>query len=564
MESSGSLPHENPGPGSRVDGGAAGYGLGDYRGRESRFAGLPISDGIAVGEVCLFNERRHEDLPVYGVAQEAKERERQRLIDAVAVVVERIDVLTDEVAERVGPVEAEIFQAQKAILGDPGLKEQMLKVLDTTGANAEFAVSRTLDDYENRIQAVDNEYIKERATDIGEIRRRILDVLRNMSPALQCTGQKHCRRGRDRIIVAEELTPSLTVEMDVRHTIGFVTERGGSTSHAAILARALGVPAISGIEGIRSRVACGTELLLNGTTGEVVMWPGAQTLAQYPALGRGIATVPNAVAPVADLKVMANISLAAEVAEAAAMQAEGIGLYRTEFEFIAAGRMLDEDEQFERYHSVVTAMAGRPVTFRLLDIGGDKAAPFFGLPVEPNPYLGLRGSRLLLARPELFRAQVRALARVSAEGPVSVMYPMVVDRDQFLALKAVFLEATADLDAERILHGVMFEVPSACLRASEILEVADFGSVGTNDLVQYLFAADRNNELVAHDCDPDRPVFWSLISDIVRAAKKTGRPLSVCGEAAGDLALLAKFVDAGVQTVSVSARRVPDVRLAVG
>jgi phosphotransferase system enzyme I (PtsI) len=268
------------------------------------------------------------------------------------------------------------------------------------------------------------------------------------------------------------------------------------------------------------------------------------------------------VEPVEGLTVMANINQAADVTEAVEHQAEGVGLYRTEFEFFVAGRTLNEEEQFERYAAVVKAMAGRPVCFRLLDVGGDKEAPFFDLPEEDNPYLGFRGSRLLLDRLDLLRAQARALARASVLGPVDVLYPMIVDRKQFVKLKEHFLEAIADLPVGQLRHGVMFEVPSACLEARELMEVADFGSIGTNDLIQYLFAVDRNNERVAYDYTPDRPVFWSILGRIVEAAAETGRTVSVCGEVASNPHYLSKLLELGLTTLSVSPRFIPELRLA--
>lgn len=531
------------------------------RGTEKRFSGLPICSGVAVGRVCLFNERRHSNLPIYKTTGDGKDRECKRFDKAVAAVGAQLDTLIQDIARRVGPAEAEIFKVQKMLLGDASIQKEVRNAIEANAINAEAAIARTLDLYETRIGEVDNEYIKERATDIGEVRRRLLDVLGKMNPSLQCAGEEHCQRGRDRIVIAEELTPSLTVELDAEHTIGFITERGGPTSHAAILARALGIPAVSGIEGIHGIMSCGTEVLVDGDAGEVVAWPSKKTLARYGTLGHEIAQ-PVAVEPVPGFQVMANISLASEVSEAVAMKADGIGLYRTEFEFIAAGRTLDENEQLERYVSVIKAMGGRPVTFRLLDIGGDKAAPFLDLPAEANPYLGLRGSRLLLARPELLRPQARALARAATHGPVGVLYPMIVDREQFLALRGAFLQSVGDLPRTNLQHGVMFEVPSACLEARAILEVADFGSVGTNDLVQYLFAVDRNNELVASDYDPGKPVFWFLIQGLVRAANDAGRPLSVCGEAVANLEMLDKFMEAGIRTVSISARLIPELRQA--
>ncbi|MHC4442418.1 MAG: phosphoenolpyruvate--protein phosphotransferase [Planctomycetota bacterium] len=529
---------------------------------ETIFSGLAVSEGVALGRVCLFNEKRHSNLPIYLVSSQGKDREFNRLENAIKSASAQLDTMIRDIAEKVGPAEAEIFKAQKTILQDTNIKKDMMEIIENN-VNAEAAVSRILDFYETRILELDNEYIKERATDIGEIRRRLLDALQDMNPSLQCAGNEHCQRGRDRIIVAVELTPSLTMELDAEHTIGFVTERGGINSHAAILARALGIPAVSGIDKIHSLISCGTEILIDGNTGTLIVWPDDKTLARCPALTSAVKPTVTAVEPVAGLEVMANISLSSQVSEALDTKAEGIGLYRTEFEFIAVNRLLDEDEQFECYASVVKAMNGRPVTFRLLDIGGDKNLPLLNIPKEPNPYLGFRGSRFLLARPDLLRTQARALARVSAYGPVNAMYPMIVDLQQFLALKEMFLAGISDLPAPNLKHGIMFEVPSACLEAPQILEVADFASIGTNDLIQYMFAVDRDNELVAYDYDPEKPIFWSLIGNMVRAADQAGRPLSVCGEAVGNPKLLKKFMDTGIRTISVSPRLIPELRLSV-
>ena len=527
---------------------------------EIRLSGLPISGGIVVGKVCRFNENRHSNLAVYKVSGEGIVREKNRVRRAIDLATGQLATVIENVTERIGSAEALIFEAQKAILGDSVLIEQILDDIGAAGHNAESAVARIFDGYESRLLELDNEYIKERATDIGELRRRLLDALGNMNPALQCGD--NCQRGQDRVVATTELTASLTVDLDTEQTVGFITERGGPASHAAILARALGIPAVSGIKDTGSLLSCGTEVLVNGDTGKVVVWPVAETIAQAQSdQGRAAADV-EVIEPVPGLTVLANINHASEVDDAVARKAEGIGLYRTEFEFLAAGRMLSEDEQYERYVSVVRAMAGRRVGFRLLDIGGDKQSPLFNLPREDNPYLGLRGSRLLLERTDLLRPQARALARASAHGPVDVLYPMIVDLEQFVRLKRLFCEATDDLAAGELHHGVMFEVPSACLEARRLLEVADFGSIGTNDLIQYLFAVDRNNELVAYDYTPDRSVFWSVLELIVAAAAETGRPISVCGEVASNVQFLPELLKLGISKLSVSPRFISELRLA--
>ena len=528
---------------------------------ETRFTGLAVSEGVAVAPVCLFCDERHNALPIYKVEAAYVDEEIARLNWAIETAGKKLETVREDVAERIGPEEAEIFVAQGMILEDRTVREKMTDRISKDRSNAEAAVAYVLDAYEARLRSLDDEYMRERGSDIGEVKWRLLDILRDTSPGLQCADSENCQKGRRRIIIAEELTPGLTLELDSEQTIGFVTERGGTTSHAAILARALGIPAVSGIKGIHGLVSCGTELLVDGNNGEVIVRPSEQTRSEIQSSGKTAIRTPEVVPPCPDLKTLANINLSSDVEEALAVEAEGIGLYRTEFEFMAAGRVLEEEEQFERYADVVRAMQGRPVCFRLLDMGGDKPLPSHSTE-EDNPAMGLRGGRLLLSRPDLLNAQARALARASVYGPINVLYPMIVERDQFLELKERFTQATAGIEAGSISHGVMFEVPSACLQAVEIFEVADFGSVGTNDLIQYLFAVDRDNDLVAYDFDPDRPVFWSLLRTLAKAAAEAGRPLSLCGELAGDPKHTGKVIETGIQSVSVSPRLIPDIRRA--
>jgi phosphotransferase system enzyme I (PtsI) len=541
---------------------------------ETRFTGLPISGGLVVARVCLFRQSHHNDLPPGEVSDKSPDQERERLQRATDVVVERLESLREKVAQRIGPAEAEIFVAQTMILRDPVLGREMDQALGA-GYNAESAVLHTFDNYEAQLRQIDDEYLKERASDITELKRRLLDVLRDTRSAFLCSARAHCRRGRDRIVLTRELTPTATLEMETDRLLGFVTARGGATSHAAILARALGIPAVSGIAGIHEAVPCGTEVLLDGNTGEVVVRPSPQTKAGALArIEAAAVSAPSALAePVGSLRVMANISVAADVAAAGEAKAEGVGLYRTEFEFFAANRLLNEDEQYALYSHVVTAMGAQPVYFRMLDIGADKTSPVFGLPEELNPSLGLRGARLLLARPELLREQARALARVSAIGLVHVMYPMIADVEQFRRLRELFDESTADLPDRNIRHGLMFEVPSACLAADELLEIADFASIGSNDLIQYLFAVDRNNESVAHDFRTDGSALWRLLGELAAAADRAGKPLSlcgelaadtttVCGELAADTTCTGRLLSVGIQSVSVSSRHIASVRRA--
>jgi len=527
---------------------------------ETHFQGLAVSPGTAVGRVCLFRQTVHEQVPEYTVSGEALDQERERLRKAVAAVAERLDALKEAVRERVGPAEAEIFSVQRLILMDPVLEAQFMAAIDE-GRNAEVAVQQTLETYERRLLELERTYQSERASDIGELKRRLLGELCETTSAFVCASESYCQRGRHRIVVTAELAPALALELDADDILALVTDRGGVTSHAAILARALGVPAVSGIPHIHDLVGCGTEMVVNGDTGEVIVWPNPATVERARAQVRAVPRTP--VPPVEGLEVMANISLAEEAEVARRHRAEGIGLYRTEMEFFAAGRVLDEDEQTERYRRVVRAMAGWPVTFRLLDLGGDKPSPLFDFPPEENPSLGLRGLRYLLAHPHLLQAQARALARASRDGPVRVMYPMVTALEQFRRARRLFEEATAGMTTGRIEHGPMFEVPSAVLEAPALLAEADFASIGSNDLLQYLFVVDRNNEHVAADYRPDQPVFWQVLRDLVRAADEAGRPLAICGEMAADPQYLDRLIAIGIRTVSVSVRLIPGVRRAI-
>ncbi len=531
--------------------------------KETRFKGVPLSPGAAMARVCLFNEKRHMSLPVADITDKEVRSEGDRFRQALTTVREKLSLLAKEVEERVGRAEAEIFTAQKMILEDPAVISRVTEHIRSKNFNAEKAVISTLDYFEEQLVKMDNAYIRERASDIGEVKRRLLDALANLSPSFQCQNDFFCQRGKNRIVIAEELTPSLTMELNTDFIKGFVTDKGGVASHAAILARSLRIPAVSGIPGIHDRIFCGTEVLVDGNSGEVIIWPTAKTLAQYPDLARPKAEAVKAVFPIKGLRVYANLSVAKRVQEAVDQHAEGIGLYRTEFEFFAAKKLLTEDEQVELYVQVLKAMKGKPVYFRMLDLGGDKGADFLHFPKEQNPALGFRGSRLLLGRPELFRTQARALARVSQHGRINVMYPMVIDLAQFRKLREKFTEETADLPQGEIRHGLMFEVPAACLDAEEILKEADFGSLGTNDLIQYLCAVDRDNELVSSDHHPDRKAFWTLVRHVAQAAHRHRKPLSVCGELASDPAYARKLMAAGFRTLSVTPRAITGLRIAI-
>lgn len=525
---------------------------------EKILKGVALSPGIAVARVCLLNDDRHSDVPDYTIASKDVAKEIERFYKARAAAKEHVVEIAARVKLKIGEAEGGIFDAHVMILDDPQLQQDVEELIEQKRINAESAIAETLDNYEVRLLEIDDEYIRERATDFGEIKRRLLDELGEKMVA-NC-GDGQCQRGHNRIVVAEELTPQLTVDLDTDNVMGFITERGGANAHGAILARALGIPAVSGLSAIRDMVSCGMEVLVNGTSGEVVLWPRERTIVKIRETEPEQIRMPAAVDPVDGLRVMSNISMPSEVKCAVQMKSEGIGLYRTEIELITSSDAYSEDGFYESYYKVFCENQGEPIAYRMFDLGSDKQLPGLDIPDERNPALGLRGARLLLKNKELLEMQARALARVSVHGKISVTYPMIIDKDQFVEIKRMFNDAIAGMEYGQIKHGIMFEVPSACMQAEEIMEVADFGSVGTNDLAQYLFAVDRDNEMLADEFVPDHPVLWKMLEIVALAGKKRGKIITVCGELAGDPKYIGKLIDVGVSAVSVSVRMIPAVR----
>lgn len=525
--------------------------------------GVPMSEGTALARAFVLDAQAAAAIPYYKIDPAKIAQEQERLANAMHAASEALEGIKAMATEKVGAAQANIFLAQQLMVQDPELQRQMMESISGELMNAEAALDRTLDKYEALLSEVDNEYISERASDLGEVRRRVLSALGESTATVREARLRELfTLDEPRIIIAKELTPGETVGLDTEKVLGFVTEHGGSASHAAILARSLGIPAVSGLSGICQQVNPGQEILVNGDAGEVVLWPSAATISMCPASRRSRGGAVEVVEPVEGFSVFGNISHPPEVAEVLRQQAEGIGLYRTEIEFLLHDRLLSEEEQYERYASVVKSMQGRPVYIRLLDFGADKHPRFLNLPHEENPCLGYRGARLLQNEPDLFRPQARALARASQHGPVWIMYPMIVDMAQFIILREMFRQHVEDLAHGEIKHGVMFEVPSACLEAEMLLALADFGSIGSNDLFQYLFAVDRNNERVSYDYNPDRPVFWSLLESLAAAAEKAGKPLSLCGEMGSRPEYIPRLMQMGIRTVSVSPRLIGLARVA--
>jgi phosphotransferase system enzyme I (PtsI) len=528
-----------------------------------QFNGLAINSGKIYARVCLYSAARQVPVTDRMLTDDAEvEADLRRFHDALSGCSAELDKIAASVTTTVGKVEAEIFTTQKHIMTDVAIVKAIERGVGIDRVNLEKTIVTVYGGYEEKFAGLDNEYLRERSTDIGEIRRRLLDFLFNTRPGFLCRGQTHCSRGKNRIIVARELTADMMAAMNLEHVLGIITEHGGVTSHAAIIARSVGVPAVSGIKGIFETVECGSLVLLDGDTGTVILEPSAETVRQR---------IPAEVVPGDDICLLetppgmlalANASRLEDVKLAASVKADGIGLFRTEILFMREGRLLSVDEQYDYYAKAIEIMNGRPVTFRLLDIGGDKDLPFLRLQKEANPYLGWRGSRFLLGSSEIFTAQLRALARLGKRYTLNVLFPMVIDSRQLDQLvgaagAAIAAEGTPP---ENIKIGAMLEVPSACLQAEEIFQRVDYASIGSNDLIQYLFAVDRNNEQVSDEYNPEHPVLWRLLRDLSITARKVNKPLSICGEMAGRSGMPTRLLDVGITALSVSPRLIPGVR----
>lgn len=453
------------------------------------------------------------------------------------------------------------------MLVDASFQSQLMGTIEDNDYSAEQAIIAALNLYKEQFAASESAYFQQRAADIVEIQEALLGYLsrviicRRCRDAVSCSARK-CKLGNDHILVGEEIPASLPIETD-QHTTGFIVEKGGPNSHAVILARALRCPVIGDIQNLSASIPMDAQILIDGDRGEVILNPSKDTLTHYRITSTGRRHAPEASLPVPGLKVMANIGQSGDTGDALAAGAEGVGLYRTEMEMLVAGRLLGEAEQTARYSEVIRAMAGKPVCIRLLDLGNDKTAKWLDATPHGGDLAGQRGARLLLARPELLREQARALARASVHGPIHVLYPMITNLEQFLDLRALFDQAVADLQPTGLQHGVLFEVPAACLAAPQLMRVADFGCIGTNDLIQYLFAADRNDgDTADHSCFESGGVLWELIQNLSRTARQAGKPMAICGELAGNPELTVRIMQCGVTAISTSPSCIAGVRRA--
>ncbi len=533
--------------------------------------GLAASRGVVAGPAFLFRTSGTEQIPEYRLEPEQVPQEVKRLSDAFALTRVQLLSLATELGKRLSGDEAMIFEGHLMMLEDPSFQNACKEKITRDQANAERAVDRASQTFIGIFEAMDDAYLRERAKDVSDIARRVIRNLLGGEPV-------GVRLDQPCIVVADDLTPSETISMPKHLILGFATERGSATSHASVLARALGIPAVVGLGQVASRVKTGDLLLLDGTRGVVVVNPGRDERQAFDKLmvrSREVEVSlelgregPGLTSDGHPVPLLANVDNSTPMTEVLAVGAEGIGLYRTEYQWMSLGREPTEEEQASAYTEAARSVPqGQAVTIRVLDLGGDKVAKgVAGGHREANPFLGNRSIRCLLSHPEVFRRQLRAILRASAHGRVRVMYPMVTALEELRAANLELAEAMESLRREGVAfdaslrRGVMIEVPGAALIAQSLVMEADFLSIGTNDLIQYTLAVDRINETVARLYQPTHPGVLSLIEMTVAAGNACGKPVAVCGEMAADPVMAILLVGMGVDEFSMSPNLIPLVK----
>jgi phosphotransferase system enzyme I (PtsI) len=531
--------------------------------------GVPVSPGVAVARAYCVDEVLARREP-HKLNAAALSDEISRFDAACAAAAQELDAIVARVGEQVGDEEAAIFRAHRLLLRDPALVGKVKSAILDRHVDARTALHETLDEYNTLFERIPDEYLKERMADIRDVVGRVMSQL-----ALHET--KHILDVNEPVIViAPEVLPSQAMTFDRLHVAGIVTETGGSTGHAAILARSLGIPAVSGLRGILREVHTGDLVALDGREGHVYLRPGAEVEAAYRKLQREYGDLREKLIenreqePVtADgvlVELLANVNSPADAAMAVRAGASGVGLYRTEYLFLTHPTVPDEEEQLAVYREVIEAAPNHTVTIRTLDLGGDKQVPYFDHHREANPFMGYRSIRLTAAHPEFFQTQIRAILRAGRYGKVSLLFPMISTLEEVQRLKRVVERTKSSLHkqstpfSDDVPLGVMLEVPAAALCVDALLDEVNFVSIGSNDLIQYLMAADRDNPKVAHLCEPFSPALMKLLNHIIKACNERGTPVTLCGEMAGRPRCFLPLFGMGLKRLSMSPAFVPSLK----
>ena len=533
-----------------------------------KITGIAASDGYAHAKVYRLIE---PDLTVNKIEVEDPAVEIERLNDAVEKSKVEIGRIRAVAAESLGEEEAQVFDAHIMILEDPEMTGQVEEVIKAEKLNAEAAFEQVTDMFISMFESMeDNPYMQERAADIRDVRKRVIATLLGVTLPNPSTIDEEV------VVVAYDLTPSDTAQLNKKFVKAFVTNIGGRTSHSAIMARSLEIPAIVGTGSITTDVKDNDMLLVDGNEGTVLIDPSEEEVAEYKTKAEEFESLkaeweklkdePSVTADGKQFELAGNIGTPRDLEGVLDHGGEAIGLYRTEFLYMDSAELPTEDEQFEAYKEVLEGMDGKPVVVRTMDIGGDKELPYLQLPEEMNPFLGYRAIRISLDQDDIFRTQLRALLRASVYGSLRIMFPMIATLPEFRSAKAIYEEEKAKLEAEGveiaddIQVGIMVEIPAAAVLADQFAKEVDFFSLGTNDLIQYSMAADRMNEQVSYLYQPYNPAILRLIKNVIDAAHAEGKWAGMCGEVAGDQLAVPLLVGMGLDEFSMSATSILKTR----
>lgn len=522
--------------------------------------GIGASQGYGIGQVVVIKEA-NLDFQTVTVSDAAAEKKRFQ--DALDVFMDKTQAMADDIKSRLGEKEAEILEGHILMMQDPEMISQIEGAIENDSINAEAALSQVCDMFAQMFASIPDEMFQQRATDVNDIKTRMLMILLGEEE----TDISAVPAGT--VLVATDLTPSMTAGINPENVVGILTEVGGKTSHSAILARALEIPAVLSIEGIVSQVEDGQQVIVDGTDGIVYLNPSDEQIETYKnkresylndkKLLEKFRGLPSKMASGEQVELVGNIGNPQDAEKVAECDGEGVGLFRTEFLFMDATSIPSEDEQFEAYKLAAETLAGKPVIIRTLDIGGDKAIPYLGLETEENPFLGYRAVRFCLDRKEdIYKPQLRALLRASAYGKIRIMVPLVTCVEEIREVKSMVAELKADLDAKGIPYdkeikvGIMTETAASAVLADVLAKEADFFSIGTNDLTGYTMAVDRGNAKVAYLYSAYQPAVLRSIHRIIECGKKEGIMVGMCGEAAADPMLVPVLLAWGLDEFSVS------------
>ena len=531
----------------------------------NKYTGKSVFGGIAIGKIMVYEKGEHQ---VKRVKVTDAEAEKNRYYEAVETAFKQLGELHDKALREVGEANAAIFEIHQMMLEDDDYKESVEHIIESQMVNAEYAIAQTGDNFSQMFAAMDDEYMRGRAADVKDITERLLGIL---------SGNTGSGVDADEpvIMVAEDLAPSETVQMDKSKILSFVTQKGSVNSHTAILARTMGIPALIGSDIVIDESLNGKQGVVDGTNGVVYIEPDEATLSamqeeqrkdnEKKALLQELKGKEDVTLDGKKIKLYSNIGNIKDLANVIANDAAGIGLFRSEFIYLESDTFPTEEEQFNIYRTVAESMAGKPVIIRTLDIGADKQCDYFGLDKEDNPALGLRAIRICLTRPEIFKTQLRALYRASAYGNISIMYPMIISEQEVDKIKVIEDEVKAELTEQGIefgnpKSGIMIETPAAVMMSRQLAKKVDFFSIGTNDLTQYTLAIDRQNTKLDEFYDAHHPAVLAMIRMVVENAHAEGIWAGICGELGADTTLTEEFLKMGVDELSVSAGKVLAVR----